>query len=156
MYGPSFNYVYGNNTAEFLTDFIIKRFNIDGKNPEGAKVGLLDTHSVWCFMVDPLTEKLKFNIEIKGGVARACNHMIKKLVIGDAEMFATNCRSLLLQLNQYCTRQGDWNCVFELDRVGLSLDNVGNRKSCAYPMHRRGLKKLVSWKAVFHSLAVRE
>ena len=74
---------------------------MDGKNPEGAKVGLIDAHSVWCFMVDPFTEQLKFNIAIKGGVAQACNRMIKKLVIGDAEMFATNCCSLLLQLNQY-------------------------------------------------------
>jgi hypothetical protein len=82
-------------------------------------------------MVDPFTEQLKFNIEIKGGVAQAaCNRMIKKLVIGDAEMFPTNCRSLLLQLNQYCrsTRQGDWKYVFELDRVGLSLDNVGEQE----------------------------
>jgi hypothetical protein len=109
MYGSSFNSVHGSNAAaEFLTDFISKRFNMDGKNPEGTKVGLLDACSVWCFMVDPFTEKLKFNIEIKGGVAQACNHMIKKLMIGDAEMFATHCCSLLLQLNQYCTRQGDW------------------------------------------------
>ena len=53
---------------------------MDGKNPEGDKVGLLDAHSVWCFKVDPFTEQLKFNIAIKGGVAQACNHMIKKLV----------------------------------------------------------------------------
>jgi hypothetical protein len=81
-------------------------------------------------MVDPFTEQLKFNIEIKGGVAQACNHMIKKLVIGDAEMFPTNFRSLLLQLNHYCrsTRQWDWKYVFELDRVGLSLDNVGEQE----------------------------
>jgi hypothetical protein len=154
-YGSSFNSVHGNNSAEFLTDFISKGFNMDGKNPEGAKVGLLDAQSVWCFMVDPFTEQLKFNIEIKGGVAQACNRMIKKLVIGDVEMFATNCPSLLLQLNQYCTRQGDWKNVFELDRVRLSLDNA-NRKSCACPMYRRGLTKLVSLKAVFHILVVRE
>ena len=59
MYGSSFNSVHGNNAAEFLTDFISKRFNMDSKNPEGAKVGLLDAHSVWCFMVDPFTEKLE-------------------------------------------------------------------------------------------------
>ena len=68
MHGSSFNSVHGKHAAEFLTDFISERFNMDGKNPEGAKVGLLDAHSVWCFMVDPFTEKLKFNIEIKGGV----------------------------------------------------------------------------------------
>jgi hypothetical protein len=56
---------------------------MDGKNPVGATVGLLDAHSVWCYMVDPFTEKLKFNIEIKGGVAQARNPMIKKLVKGD-------------------------------------------------------------------------
>ena len=143
VYGSSFNSVHGNNSAEFLT------------NPEGAKVGLLDTQSVWCFMVDPFTEQLRFNIEIKGGVAQACNRMIKKLLIGDVEMFATNCPSLLLQLNQYCTRQGDWKNVFELDRVRLSFDNA-NRKSCACPMYRRGLPKLVSLKAVFHMLVVQE
>jgi hypothetical protein len=38
MYGSSFNsVVHGNkNAAEFLTDFISKKFNMDGKNPEGA------------------------------------------------------------------------------------------------------------------------
>jgi hypothetical protein len=51
--------------------------------------------------------------------------MIKKLVTGDTELIATNYHSLWLQLNQYCTRQGDWKYAFELDRVGLSLDDVG-------------------------------
>ena len=63
---------------------------MDGKNPEGAKVGLLDAHSIWCFMVNPFTEKLKFNIEIKGGVAQqACNRMLKKLIIGDTQLGAS-------------------------------------------------------------------
>jgi hypothetical protein len=35
-YGSSFNSVHGNNAAEFLTDFISEKFNMDGKNPEGA------------------------------------------------------------------------------------------------------------------------
>ena len=128
MYGSSFNSVHGTNAAEFLTDFSSKRFIMDGENPEGAKVGLLDARSVWCFMVNPFKEKLKFNIEIKGGVAQARNHMIKKLVNGDTETFATNCRSIMLQLNQYCTRQGVWKYVFELDRFELSLDNVGEQE----------------------------
>jgi hypothetical protein len=65
-------------------------------------------------MVDLVMENLKFNIENKGGVgAPACNRMNNKLVIGDAETFATNYyRSLLLQLNQHCTKQGDWKYGF--------------------------------------------
>jgi hypothetical protein len=91
-------------------------------------ISFAETIGINLLLVDPFTEKLKFNIEIKGGVAQARNHMIKKLVMGDKKMIATNCRSRLLQLNQYCTRQGDQTYVFELDRVGLSLNDVGKQE----------------------------
>ena len=65
--GPSWNTVFGGGKRAELALFITQRFNMDGQDPPGMKVGLLDAYQVWAHMVDPFNRYLEPGLAIKGG-----------------------------------------------------------------------------------------
>ena len=49
----AFDHVLGSGLEKEIADMIRCCFNMDGSDPEGRKVGLLDKHHIWCFLCDP-------------------------------------------------------------------------------------------------------
>jgi hypothetical protein len=121
---PPFDEVFNHDAAEEAAAFIDRRFNMSGKPPVGAKVGLLDEHAIWCHLVDPFKEKLGYDLEIIDGLACVRNKLIRTMVRGGGAEYNTKCNTMLLFFNDYCTRQGVWKYVFELDRVDLPSEKT--------------------------------
>jgi hypothetical protein len=67
-----FNRILGENSSDELIDMLMVRFNFDGKNTPGRKVGLMDPQHIWAFYCDPFQHQLRskfkpgsvFNLEI--------------------------------------------------------------------------------------------
>ena len=50
---PDFDEVLGEGGRAQIAGMIRERFNMDGNDPSGRKVGLLDRHHLMAFLVDP-------------------------------------------------------------------------------------------------------
>ena len=50
-----FDVVLGEGSAVEVANMIRGRFNMDGRDPSGRKVGLLDRKDLMCFLVDPFS-----------------------------------------------------------------------------------------------------
>ena len=65
----TFNHVMGNGADAEVASINRVRFNMDGKDPTGGKVGLLDQYHIWCFLVDPYSRNLTPTIFIENKAA---------------------------------------------------------------------------------------
>ena len=52
-----FDSVLGENSRAEVADMIRERFNMDGRDPSGTKVGLVDCHQLMCYLVDPFSSE---------------------------------------------------------------------------------------------------
>ena len=50
--------LFGDHAIEEITAIIESRFNMDGMEPAGRRVGLLDSYQLWCYAVDPFRDYL--------------------------------------------------------------------------------------------------
>lgn len=71
-----FNRILGDHAAREVADMIRVRFNMDGRAPSGRKVGLIDPHHLWCYLVDPHAHEWHSKFIIPGSVAQHVNDMI--------------------------------------------------------------------------------
>jgi hypothetical protein len=63
-----FSVIMGAEVKAAVIAMVRVRFNMDGVEPTGAKVGLLDQNQVWAHMVDPYKHQLSPAVHIQGGL----------------------------------------------------------------------------------------
>ncbi len=76
----SFDHVLGTGSAKEIADMIRCRFNMDGSDPEGRKVGLLDKHHIWCFLCDPFNYEWRSTFKIEGTLRRHVLDMVEHFI----------------------------------------------------------------------------
>ena len=84
-----FDRVLGPGSAREIADMIRIRFNMDGYNPPGRKVGLLDCHHIWCFLCDPFNHDWRSKFIIKGNLKVHVTEMINHFIPLDADGTST-------------------------------------------------------------------
>ena len=85
-----FDTVLGENARACVASVITQRFNMDGKDPTGQKVGLLDRHHLMCFLVDPYNGAWRSKFEIQTNMAELVMEMIALYVPKDPDGSSTS------------------------------------------------------------------
>jgi hypothetical protein len=75
-----FSRVLGAGAAKEVADMIRERFNMDGLDPSGRKVGLIDRHHYWNFLVDPFNHELRSVFLVQPPKAILIKEMIEHYV----------------------------------------------------------------------------
>lgn len=76
---------FGAGSREEIVKMIRVRFNMDGHDPSGAKVGLLDRHHFWAFLVDPFTHEWRWRIKLLPPMSELVQEMIEHYVPLDSD-----------------------------------------------------------------------
>jgi hypothetical protein len=87
--GGEFSRILGPGAAKEVATMITSRFNMDGLDPSGRKVGLLDRHHLWAFLVDPFNHELRSTFLLQANVAVLMREMIEAYVPLDADGSST-------------------------------------------------------------------
>ena len=80
-----FDKVLGAGSAKEVADMLRGRFNMDGKPPPGQKVGLLDEHHIWCYLVHPHAGEFRARFAIGGNVRTIAKNMISFYIPKDED-----------------------------------------------------------------------
>ena len=91
-----FDRVLGDGSSEEVMGVIAGRFNFDCKPPPGRKVGLLDLHHMWCFMMDPYNSDWRGTLHIDANICAVAKAMIAHFISAD-EKDADQIRDDLLE-----------------------------------------------------------
>ena len=75
-----FNVVLGEGSRKEVVYMIRDRFNMDGRDPSGRKVGLLDRFHYWCFMVDPFNHEWRSTFKLEPSFAELEKEMVEAYV----------------------------------------------------------------------------
>lgn len=84
-----FNRKLGNGAMQEVANMIRERFNMDGLDPDGRKVGLLDRHHFYCFLVDPFNHQLRSQFMLVPDTAVLIKEMIEHYVPLDEDGSST-------------------------------------------------------------------
>ena len=88
-----FGVVLGVGARREIADMIRPRFNMDGKDPSGRKVGLLDRHHLMAFIVDPYSHEWRGRFELQTSKAELVSKMIALYVpLDEDRSLATHIR----------------------------------------------------------------
>ena len=60
-------------------------FNMDGIDPSGQKVGLLDRHHLWSYLCDPFNHQMRGKFLLQVGMAELMNEMIDTYIPLDGD-----------------------------------------------------------------------
>lgn len=80
----------GEGARAVIANMIRNRFNMDGNDPEGRKVGLLDRHHLFCYIVDPFNWVWRSRFELPCSMAQLVNEMIASFVPLDGDGSSTS------------------------------------------------------------------
>ena len=75
-----FGRVLGSKASKQVMDMIICCFNMDGMDPTGRKVGLLDRHHFWAYLVDPLNHSLRSTVLLMPEMSVLVKEMIEPYI----------------------------------------------------------------------------
>ena len=75
-----FGRVLGTEASKQVMDMISCRFNMDGMVPSGRKVGLLDRHHFWAYLVDPLNHSLRSTVLLMPEMSVLVKEMIEAYI----------------------------------------------------------------------------
>lgn len=75
-----FGKVLGEGAGNEIAEMIRCRFNMDGSDPSGRKVGLLDKFHIWCFICDPFGHEWRSTLKIAGDFNTHVNEMINHFI----------------------------------------------------------------------------
>ena len=89
-----FDRVLGPGSAAEIANMIRERFNMDGKSPSGRKVGLLDSHHIWCFICDPFNFEWREKFKIAGNLRVHVQEMIDHFIPLDEDGTCTTRRKI--------------------------------------------------------------
>ena len=73
-----FEVILGKGIREEVAAMIRTQFHIDGRNPSGRKVGLLDRHQLMCYLVDPFCYEWRYTFLLGTNQAELVKEMIEK------------------------------------------------------------------------------
>ena len=80
-----FDRMLGIGSMQEIADMIRVRFNMDGLDPSGQKVGLLDRHHIMQHMVDPLINEWRSRFQLPVHEAVIVTEMMEKYVPKDKD-----------------------------------------------------------------------
>ena len=75
-----FQALLGEGSIREIALMIRSRFNMDGRDTEGRKVGLLDRHHLMCFLVDPFSYEWRSTFLLDTNRGELVTEMIQKFV----------------------------------------------------------------------------
>lgn len=75
-----FEDVFGRGSKEEIMSMIEERFNMDGADPAGRKVGLLDRMHLMCFIVDPYSHEWRSKFKLEENMSVIVNEMIEQYI----------------------------------------------------------------------------
>ena len=75
-----FDVVLGEGSRKEVVYMIRNHFNMDGRDPSGRKVGLLDRFHYWCFMVDPFNHEWRSTFKLEPSFAELEKEMVEAYV----------------------------------------------------------------------------
>ena len=78
-----FEEILGTGSKKVVLDMIEERFNMDGNDPTGRKVGLLDRLHLYGHLVDPYSYLWRSKFELETDMSVLINEMIEKYVPHD-------------------------------------------------------------------------
>lgn len=78
--GGRFDVLLGVGARDQVATMIRPRFNMTGSDPSCRKVGLLDKHHIWAFLVDPYSHSWRSTLKIEGDLAVHVKEMIEHYV----------------------------------------------------------------------------
>jgi hypothetical protein len=118
-----------------------KRFNMDGKKPEGRCVGLLSEHQVWAFICDPFRRQLPYHVLVRPDRGKQLASMFDFFSNGDD----TTKTDLRRGYNDFCSGMGLWKAfvddspklptLFPSDTLMTAMDEQSNLR----------IKSVVEW-----------
>jgi len=80
-----FNRLLGKGAGQQVVNMIKPRFNMNGENPDGRKVGLVDPHQIWAFVADPCNHSWRSKFAIEGSFPVHVRNMIEHYVPLDGD-----------------------------------------------------------------------
>ena len=80
-----FDVILGEGSRKEVADMIRERFNMDGRDPSGRKVGLLDRKDLMCFLVDPFSWEWRSRFFLQTSMAELVTEMIEHFIPLDAD-----------------------------------------------------------------------
>jgi hypothetical protein len=94
-----FDWILGPGSADAISDVIDCCFNRDGAKPCGSKVGLIDEHHIWCFLMDPFNYEWRITYVIDGNMIQTfAKNMIAHFFPADGtRRTETDCSDLLAE-----------------------------------------------------------
>ena len=75
-----FDDIFGPGSRKEIADMVRERFNMDGKDPPGRKVGLLSRYQLMAYLVDPRAREWRNKFMLEADVAELVNEMIEMFV----------------------------------------------------------------------------
>ena len=84
----------GNGGAKEIAAMITQRFNMDGMDPNGQKVGLIDRHHLWSYLCDPFNHEMCATFHLQAGMADLISEMIMAYVPLDEDGTASTQRKV--------------------------------------------------------------
>ena len=80
-----FDCLLGDGYMAQVANMIRGRFNMDGTDPSGQKVGLVDKHQIWAFYVDPFNHHWRSTFRVEGSFAMHVKEMIEFFIPKDED-----------------------------------------------------------------------
>ena len=84
-----FDKVLGKGSAMEVANMIRERFNMDGRDPSGRKVGLLDRKDLMCFLVDPFSWEWRSTFFLETNMAELVTEMVNHYIPLDEDSSST-------------------------------------------------------------------
>ena len=85
-----------------VISMVKERFNMDGENPSGRKVGLLNRHHLMAFLCDPFCHEWRSSFKIQTSLARLMKEMINVYIPMDEDGSATSRQRILTEFKVWC------------------------------------------------------
>eukprot|EP00956_Cyclotella_meneghiniana_P038508 scaffold155275_cov66-Cyclotella_meneghiniana.AAC.2 len=88
-------------------------FNMDGIDPSGQKVGLLDRHHLWSYLCDPFNHQMRGKFLLQVGMAELMNEMIDTYIPLDGDGSNHTRIAVKDEFMDFHTQQGKWQQCFD-------------------------------------------
>jgi hypothetical protein len=126
--GGTFVEILGECAEDECAKIVRSRFNLNGRDPEGRKGGLLEEWHIWAFLVDPFARDLQPEPFIEGGVYSFVKSMVKHFVPGSTERDELKRKRLQMDFMQFHTQTGKFTHLFDHPRPGSEDPEVTKEK----------------------------
>ena len=104
--------VLGSTAVREVMDTINCRFNMDGTKPTGQKVGLLDRHHLWAYLVDPFNHSLRSMFLLPAEMSELVDEMITAYIPLDQDGSDQTRKKIMAEFMEFHTQTGNWTHIF--------------------------------------------